>query len=235
MINNYKILTREHIKLLAAIAMFIDHFGYIFYSKIPHNIYFLCRDIGRIACPIFLVLFVQGMINTKKPIKHLLILFIFTILSEPAFDLMCSGSLFSVDHQSIMLSLLLCGIMIVLFRKIEKTENWLKFSLIFILTCIFSIISTILKVDYEIYIVIACTVAYIVWNQWPQLQAWIICLLVCIIEFLTYFRWPIFYAIPIMMLYDNHKRTKNTKIQQYGFYAFYPIHIFVLCLLYRII
>ena len=70
------------LKIIALTAMIIDHTGSVFSVYTPS--YF--RVIGRLAFPIFVYLIAQGFRHTKSPEKFLLRLFIFAIISEPAFD-----------------------------------------------------------------------------------------------------------------------------------------------------
>ena len=70
------------LKIIALTAMIIDHTGSVFSDYLP----FYFRVIGRLAFPIFVYLVAQGFKHTRSPEKFLLRLFIFAIISEPAFD-----------------------------------------------------------------------------------------------------------------------------------------------------
>ena len=72
-----------NLKIIALTAMIIDHTGSVFSDYMPSHF----RVIGRLAFPIFVYLIAQGFRHTKSPEKFLLRLFIFAIISEPAFDL----------------------------------------------------------------------------------------------------------------------------------------------------
>ena len=107
-------ITGSTLKIIAIIAMFIDHFAaivmdrYLFASgfyvrdtesgilaidpSIPNGmmIYWIdvaLRLIGRIGFPIFCFLLIEGFIHTRCRWKYLLRLTIFALVSEIPFDL----------------------------------------------------------------------------------------------------------------------------------------------------
>jgi len=77
------------LKIIAIVAMLIDHTGAILIS--PHateypTLYLVSRGIGRIAFPIFVFLIVEGFYHTRDVKKYLKRLGIFAIISEIPFD-----------------------------------------------------------------------------------------------------------------------------------------------------
>jgi hypothetical protein len=81
-----KLMTTFTLKLIAIIAMLIDHIGAIF---IPGNtvLYLIFRSIGRIAFPIFVFLIVEGFYHTSNIKRYLMRLGLFALISEIPFDL----------------------------------------------------------------------------------------------------------------------------------------------------
>lgn len=76
------------IKMIAIIAMLIDHVGAIFISPITHpGLYSLFRIIGRLAFPIFVFLVVEGFFHTKDVKNYMKRLGLFALISEIPFDL----------------------------------------------------------------------------------------------------------------------------------------------------
>lgn len=76
MVKNYlkqildKGIRSEVLKLIAVITMFIDHVGYYFCYFLSPVLYNLCRNVGRIAMPIFVYMLVQGFFYTKNFKKY---------------------------------------------------------------------------------------------------------------------------------------------------------------------
>ena len=65
------------------------------------------RCVGRLAVPIFCFLMAEGCARTHDRKRYAARLLGFAVLSEPAFDLMCSGVWFSPDEQNVLWTLLL--------------------------------------------------------------------------------------------------------------------------------
>ena len=115
--KNYKILDSFHLKIIALVSMFIDHFAatlltflvnasytnitnrqlgefrtniIMFINKkqdIFQNMVLVMRIIGRMAFPIYCFLLVQGFTYTKNKWKYVLRLLIFAFVSEWPFDM----------------------------------------------------------------------------------------------------------------------------------------------------
>ena len=102
-LDKYKILSGTALKIIALITMLIDHFALtvlywgILYPNSPispdseyykvYQIYRLCRNIGRVAFPIFCFLLVEGFVHSTNRKKYALRLVIFALVSEIPFNL----------------------------------------------------------------------------------------------------------------------------------------------------
>ena len=91
-------LTVTSLKLIAILAMFIDHFAAIVLTSLQsvygqslesffwfQLVIILMRLIGRIAFPIFAYLIVNGFYHTSNKKKYFLRLALFAVISEPFF------------------------------------------------------------------------------------------------------------------------------------------------------
>lgn len=78
-------INAELLKLIAVITMFIDHFGYYFYDFLNPTIYTICRNIGRIAMPIFVYSLVQGFFYTKNFKKYFTRITLVAIITQIIF------------------------------------------------------------------------------------------------------------------------------------------------------
>ena len=167
-INKYKIISGSVLKLIAIIAMFIDHFALIFYSSseifdisLMHflgkdfTIYYILRKIGRLAFPIFCFLVAEGIHYTKNFKKYMITFFIFALISEIPFNLMMKGKIFFLGKQNVYFTLLLGCLLIYILRS--KMKEIFKFFLV-----IFMIIAIpYAKVDYGLRGVILIALLYL--------------------------------------------------------------------------
>ena len=105
----YQIFSSSALKIIAVITMFIDHFGYglVYWSDERVSYYQLCRDIGRIAFPIYCFLLVEGFYYTKNRVRYAFSLLIFGILSELPFNWFIGNQLWVPDYQNVFFTLLL--------------------------------------------------------------------------------------------------------------------------------
>lgn len=74
------LLSGSTLKLIACIAMFIDHFGLVVFPKVM-----IYRIIGRLAFPIFAYFIAEGCKYTRNKLKHFLLIF-------------CAGALYFVFY-----------------------------------------------------------------------------------------------------------------------------------------
>ena len=69
-LKKMRILNGNTLKILAAVTMFIDHFGLMFY---PQNMVY--RAIGRLAMPLFAFMIAEGARYTRNKARHFCLLF----------------------------------------------------------------------------------------------------------------------------------------------------------------
>ena len=233
---NRRILSGSVLKLIAVITMLIDHTGYVFYAFPAFReplftalgetvtIYFILRKIGRLAFPIYCFLIGEGLIHTRNPIKYLLRLLIFAILSEIPFNLMVSGQLLCPEHQNVFFTLLLGALSVYIYRSAR--HNLLKIALMLAVLGI----STVLEADYGAPGVVVILLIYALRGH----------TLVQAIAGYPLFSGGIYAVaafIPIHM-YNGQRGFIKHPVLKYAFYLFYPAHMLLLvaikqCLLNR--
>jgi hypothetical protein len=74
---------RNALKIIAALAMLIDHAGILFFAGSP--LYLPMRAVGRLAFPLFAYLFAEGCIFTRNRTRHLLSVFLLGVLCQGVF------------------------------------------------------------------------------------------------------------------------------------------------------
>ncbi len=230
------------LKIIAIITMFCDHFGDIFIGSIsPFNI------IGRIAFPIFCFQLVVGYENTKDIKKYALRLIAFALISQIPFkyflDIFAGGSL----ELNVCFTLLLGLLALLVYDKIPNI--FLKYISIFIIL----IVAYYTKVDYGawgvfliLFIYIFCPNKYVSSNNINKnaknfififgfLSLCIInyCGLIGLVSNIMLIGIILFSFLPsILMLLYNGKKGPSLK---YLFYAFYPVHLILLEIIYEIV
>jgi hypothetical protein len=79
------------LKIIACIAMVIDHAAYVFepqLTAVSPWLYVACRMIGRLAFPIFALGIAEGAVRTKSPKKYLRRMLVFAIIAQIPFSIM---------------------------------------------------------------------------------------------------------------------------------------------------
>ena len=211
------------LKMIAVISMMIDHSaagilrllinsgrldGGTFGREKWANVYYIMRDIGRIAFPIFCFLLVEGFCYTRNKAKYLVRLFLFALISEIPFDLGLHGQLCA-----------LCGLGIIK----EKIQNHFVYGLsaVFI-TLFFMGISELLHTDYHRFGVLVIVLFYVFREYRP-----LACGMGLLVLILCFGReLPAVFAFPLLLFY-NGRRGRGMK---YFFYVFYPAHLTILYL-----
>ncbi|MCL2048543.1 MAG: conjugal transfer protein TraX [Defluviitaleaceae bacterium] len=109
-------MTAFTLKIIAVIAMVLDHIAVVFPRLFDGVIYF--RVIGRLAFPIFVYLIAEGFRHTKSPVKYLLRLGAFAVISEVFFDWAFNDELNFFMDTNVFYTLFLGGLAIAAYREI---------------------------------------------------------------------------------------------------------------------
>lgn len=236
-----KCLNSNVLKILAMVLMLIDH---MWATIIPGNDWM--HYVGRLAFPIFAFLIVEGFVNTSDLKKYLKRIFIFALIAEIPFNLMCSASIIFPFHQNVLFTLLLGLLCINEIDKIKKNPKIKDISKGVFKILIFILISIIGFVDYGITGILTILAFYIFRNF---KLAWLGQLISLVLLYTVFIKGNSFiiniyereYFLPIQSLgilalipiwMYNGKRGRKSKVLQYVFYAFYPVHMLCLYLIY---
>ena len=202
------------------------------------------RLIGRLGFPIFCYLLVEGFYHTRNVWKYALRLVIFALISEIPFNLALNGSLSDWNHQNVFFTLAI-GLLVLIGLK--TTEDFAKKllatksrALVLTIQAAANILimvagyflATVLMTDYAGMGVMTIVVMYLVRrvgkfedsrkNRVLAMGAG--CLLLTVMSFIEI---TSFFALIPAALYNNERGWK----MKYFFYAFYPVHLFLLWLI----
>lgn len=241
------------IKIIAMAAMLIDHIGagilgrillqsdymalaaagdvngvmeWLSQNAVLFYSYSIMRAIGRIGFPIFCFLLVEGFQKTHDVKKYALRLGVFALLSEIPFDLAISGKVLEFSYQNVYFTLLFGLLTMVAFDWIGKKEWSANPKLDKAAKVIFSAaalavgayVAEIFRTDYGAIGVICIMVLYVFRKKKPaQIAAGCVA-----------FLWEVTAPLAFIPIgFYNGKRGLKVK---YVFYAFYPVHLFLIWL-----
>lgn len=213
------------LKLIAILTMTVDHVGYVLLPQ-----YFFLRGIGRLAFPIFCFLLSEGFCHTKSRPMYLLRLSVFAILSEIPFDLAFNISWFDFSDQNVFFTLALS------FGAIWSCDTLLRiFNGNYFLAVLpilpFCAAAELMKTDYGMWGVLFVSAFWILREK--PILAMLAFAAVNIVLSLTdshIIQLCALCAIPLLLLYNGKKGRISIK---YAFYAYYPVHLIVIHLLWR--
>ena len=232
-------LTSNMLRILAMAFMICDH---LWAKVVPGNDWM--THIGRMTFPIFAFMISEGFIHTSNLKKYILRLLGFAIISELPFNLFYGGSWFYPYHQNVLFTLLLGLLAITLIdraRKEKTKKAIIKAVLLMIPICLGAYIGF---PDYGFFGFLTVVMFYL-FRDFPF--AWLLQLVAMVLMNVVLFEgqqfiveiagktyeiaaqsFAVFALIPIW-LYGGRKG-KSSKIMQYGFYAFYPLHMLIIWL-----
>ena len=228
------------LRVIAVLLMLSDHIWATYMSFGDWM-----THIGRMAFPIFAFQIAEGFVHTKNFKKYALRLLGFALITELPFNLFYSSRWFNPYHQNVLFTLLLGLMAIKVIDNLKKNHKAKDIALSALWLLLIVVGSVIGFVDYGLNGVLMVVIFYI-FRDFPF--AWLGQLIgmVCInviffegqvvpteifgatVEIPTQ-AYAVFALIPIW-LYGGRKGVSN-KVLQYGFYAFYPVHMIILYLI----
>lgn len=233
-------ITSNILKLIAVILMLSDHIWATAMSFGDWMTY-----IGRMAFPIFAFLIAEGFVHTSNFKKYVIRLLGFAVITEIPFNLFYSSRFFNPYHQNVLFTLLLGLLAIYVIDNLKKNHSAKNIGLSVLWLVLISIAATIGFVDYGFLGMITVVMFYLL-RDFPF--AWLCQLIAMVLINIVFFEglvvpveifghtfeiptqgYAVFSLIPIW-LYGGRKG-RSHKALQYGFYAFYPVHMLILYLI----
>lgn len=208
-------MTSFILKIIALIAMTIDHTGKVFLTN-PD----FCNILGRVSFPIFAFLIVEGYHHTRSLKKYLLRLFLIAVIAQVAFFNLFGG----LDTIFTLLLGLLC---ILIYEK----ESDKIISLIVIITI--GISALLLNFDYGLYGILMIIFFHIFYKSKAKKSIAFTILVLLHFSILIYSSKDISLLLPMVstlstLIFINLYNNKQGLKFKYLFYIYYPLHLYVL-------
>lgn len=247
--QNYKILNKVHLQLIAALAMTIDHLTWVLFPGYPSSaLPIVLHIIGRLAFPIFAFFIAEGYHYTHDKKKYILRILFFALISHVPYMMASltfqkhgwlslipfttgNGIERFLNQGSVLFSYFIGLIMLMV--NDSKKINKLQKTIIIILLCALSFPCDWSCIGSMIVLVIGGK------REKPLKQIlWSIFYIGC--YFIIYFfaldkiygliQWGVILALPLLFLYNGKKsgNPKINKVMRYFLYIYYPIHLLIL-------
>ena len=233
-----KKLNSNHLKLIAIIAMTIDHVADLIYPGMPDNIISnIFHIIGRLTAPIMCFFICEGFYYTKNLKKYILRLFIFAIISHFtycfAFGInyipFSSGNIF--NQTSIMWSLAWAVVALYIVNSKTDLKEWHKWILIILINII------TFSSDWSCIAVMIILSMYSnrgnLKKQIISMSFWV--LIYAIISYLFVSKiyglitLSVILVYPLLNTYNGEKGKINW--MKWFFYLYYPLHLVIIGIL----
>ncbi|WP_373212236.1 TraX family protein [Ruminococcus sp. 5_1_39BFAA] len=236
--QNYRILTRDTIKLIAILTMVLNHFAGCFWEP-EQPFYHVFIYIGHFTAVTMCCFLVEGYHHTRSKKKYGTRLLVFALLSQLPFDLAFSrGKIPEFQRLNMIFTLFICFLVLVAMEYIRDRN--LKILAVFTLTVVSS------------------------WSDWGILAPLFVIIfeksygsrrktaegfvLAALLDWLVTFASEISYGIPgkagsgaltaladcagilaagavMVLLYNGKKSERGGEISKWFFYLFYPLHL----------
>lgn len=225
-----RVLSGSALKMIAIITMLIDHSALMLLSRYEpatralfafngktYSLYRICRDIGRVAFPIFCFLLIEGFLHTRNRLKYGRNLLLFALVSEIPWNFMHTNT-WTAEKQNVFFTLFLGYLACWALEYFWESQ---LMSLVSILALLF--ISIHLNADYGwrgfIFIVILYVLRTDKLSQAIVGSCWL------------YYEWKACFAFLSINMYNGKRGFIHGKWMKYFFYLFYPLHITILVLI----
>lgn len=233
-------LSSTTLRFLAMFLMLLDHMWATVVSGNNWMTY-----MGRMALPIFSFLIAEGYAHTSNVKNYKRRLFLFGIISEIPFNLMVSGSCFFLFHQNVMFTLLFGILAIEAIERMKKDHGVKSIIKNLLILGGVLILSLVTLVDYNVMGVATVVLFYlcrgmrfgwffqiiglfclnILWHKGMMIPV-----AVGPISFEFSTQGFALFSLVFIWLYNGKKGWSN-KMVQYFAYAFYPLHMLALYLI----
>ena len=237
-------MNSNSIKIIAIIAMTIDHLAWVLFPGYPvAPLPVILHIIGRVTCPIMCYFIAEGYYYTKDINKYTARLFVFSLISHFAY-IFALGEFEGIEsfipfsgggilNQTSVMWSLAWGLVMLRIVDSEKIKGSSLKVMLVLLICLISFPS-----DWSC-IASLCIMAFGTNRNNFKAQMSFMVFYVAIYAVVYFFAIDKVYgliqlcvvlAIPILKVYNGERGASPTinKIMKWGFYIYYPLHLFIL-------
>ena len=221
--NKLGILNGNHLKLIAAFTMLLDHAGILLFPRVR-----LLRILGRLAYPIYAYMIAEGCRYTRNKLRYFLMVFGLGAACQSVYYF------FSGDtYLNILLTFSLSILLIYALQASYLAKTWQKQALWSILFCAGFLavygLNRILTIDYGFWgVMTPVLVAFSLGKGKTGSKLPVLMMLAGLVLLAAEYGGTQYYALlslPLLLLYNGQRGKANLK---YFFYIFYPVHLAVL-------
>ena len=227
-----------HLKIIALILMFTEHFCRYLGEILPNRFPLYLEYAGRIVAPIFFFLAVESYFKTSNRRRYIIRLYVWAIIMQVGNFIISRivQTTFQPENffpvaQNIFLSIAV-GVRMIAAFEWGRSQSGIKKSGGFALAGFLAFASLLTEASYNGLAMLI--VFYFFYNKKPALFfayaglsvlffLWGLTNLEYFWEF--EFQWMMIAALPLIILYNGERGRYSLK---YLFYAFYPLHIWIL-------
>lgn len=210
------------LKIIAVLSMVADHCAYYLLDG-DTWVYEVMRCFGRIAFPVFAFLIAEGFAHTRNRMRYFLSLLLLAVISEVPWYL-----LNGVDGtHNVMFTLAFGVAALAVFKRLREHRVLCCCSLL-----LMAWLAAWLGTDYEWRGVFMITVFYLLdmVKNTPVVLRRMLQLLFAFPMMMYYGIIGALLACAVIFLYDGTRGFIHGNVAKYGFYAFYPAHLFLIWL-----
>ncbi len=231
--------------VLAMALMLLDH---MWATLFMDQAWMTC--VGRIAYPIFAFMIVEGYFHTRNFKKYILRMLIFALISEVPFDLIYGGIPFYPFHQNVLWTFLIALLLIRFLEFVHEKKGlgwYIAASVLAVLVGL--VVGTVTMVDYYGAGVLVVLMFYFLRKRtWYNFVLQVLVLYYIFVELIGGYYYPVTIfghyfelqqeafgllgLIPVW-LYTG-RQGYHKKWFQYFCYAFYPGHLLILYIIFRL-
>lgn len=220
--NRLGILNGNHLKLIAAFTMLLDHAGILLFPRVG-----LLRILGRLAYPIFAFMIAEGCRYTRNRLRYFLLVFGLGAGCQLVYYFVSGDT-----YLNILLTFSCSILLIYAMQEMYRAKNWKQeflWSALFAAGVAMALgIDRILTIDYGFWgIMVPVFVSFAHQRKfpyWAEVLMLGLGLLLLGADLKGIQHWGLL-SLPILLLYSGKRGKANLK---YFFYIFYPVHLVVL-------